>query len=177
VPLVQPTMPSRFTRILLFLSSYFPLFLIFAIQNYKLYYTASLLLALIGLISILCLLWQFRTVQEFGPVTLRVDRVNSRDSDLMSYIVTYIVPFMAIRFDSFETLLSLVILFFMIAVIYVNSNMIFVNPMLSLFGYHIFEIESDGCSHSLITKKNHLARNSSFKVVKMGGELLMEATA
>ena len=55
--------------------------------------------------------------------------------------------------------------------------MIFANPMLSLMGYHIFEIESDGYPHSVITKQDRLTKNDSCLVVKLGGELLMEARA
>lgn len=92
----------------------------------------------------------------------------------MSYIASYVIPFLAVPFNGLEQALSLIIFFIVLGVIYVNSNMIHINPMLNIIGYTLYDVTLEsGSTHSLITRR-HIVRGESLSVVKIGEDILME---
>lgn len=168
-------MPSVFIRILLFLSSYFPLFLIFTIQNYSKYGNRALIPVTIGTIALIGLsifMWWVRGSADRREVVVSVQR---KDSEVMSYIVTYIIPFIGLDLSSFANLFSLCLFFFMLMIIYINTNLIHINPMMNMVGYHIYEIENNsGTIQTIISKKSRMVRNDKLKLVMIGDNLFME---
>ena len=73
---------------------------------------------------------------------------------------------------------SVVLLLLLVALLYVNSRMIQVNPILNLLGYHIFEVRSDvGKTSALITKRSYLAPDDQIKVVSLDNYVLLEVKA
>ena len=102
-------MTSKLTRLLLFLSSYFPLALIFFflyIQKHP-YWALAILGA--GLVGVGGLFWYLRHVNRFASTLLIVDTIRGRDSDAMSYLVTYLVPFLSIPFSRPEQAAALAV--------------------------------------------------------------------
>ncbi len=57
-----------------------------------------------------------------------------RDGDVMSYIVTYLLPFLAVKLNDPTDLISIGIVFIVIGLLYVNSNMIHTNPVINIGG-------------------------------------------
>lgn len=167
-------MPSLLTRIFLFLSSYFPLCLIFAIVFYEKNYWAALGVLLIGFIGLLGTLLYLRYAQRFNAVRVEVKGHQRKDSEAMSYILTYLVPFVVLPSDGWQKMVSLAVFFVVLALLYINTNMIHVNPMLNIFGYRIYEICSgDGAIHALITRRRVL-RGSEVKVIEIDEGIFLE---
>src|SRR5205823_2320916 len=82
--------------ILLFLSSYFPLFAILTLLSWSKNRSLACAFILTGFISWLGLelyLWYART--KVNPETLNIQSAQQRDAEILSYIVTYLIPFMA----------------------------------------------------------------------------------
>ncbi len=70
-------------------------------------------------------------------------------------------------------LVALGIFFVVIGFLYVNSNMIHINPMLNLQGYHLFEVElTDGTSHAVLTKKR-LRGGTAIQAVTIGEHIYL----
>jgi hypothetical protein len=99
--------------------------------------TAIVLVSNAVLIYLLVLSTNFAS-QEAGKIVT----ISSKTSESLNYIVTYIIPFL--DFKPAEDLLSLIILLAVIGVLYVNSNLLYTNPMLSFFGYRVYEITIEG---------------------------------
>jgi len=94
----------------------------------------------------------------------------------MAYIVTYIIPFLAIPFSGWKEGVALTIFFIVLGILYVNSNMIHINPMLNLFGYHLYEVTlEDGDVQSLVTRRRIRYRETLI-AVRLGDEILLEKT-
>ncbi len=170
-------MPSFLIRVMLFLSSYFPLGAIFCVQLYqdepKWAFGISVAVT-IGLAGMVSYLWVIRKV---NPISIKVAAVNRRDGEAMSYIVTYLLPFLDLPVGTFKEGMSLAIFFVVLGILYINSDMLHINPMLNLFGYHIYEVELEsGETASLITK-NRVRRGTAVSAVKAGDELYLEAKA
>jgi hypothetical protein len=124
----------------------------------------------VGLIGLLGLAIYLRLARSLEPMRITVEDVQRRDAEAMSYIVSYIIPFLAIPFGDWEQAAALGIFFLMFGILYVNSNMIHINPMLNLFGYHLYAITlEDGSSHALLTRQRVL-RGSQLMAVKLGDD-------
>jgi hypothetical protein len=162
-------------RFLLYLSSYFPLAAIFFFLFFEKHQVLAYAILGAGTLGIIGLALYLSVVARLTSFQVSVVGVQRKDSEAMSYIVTYIVPFLAVAFTTdWQQAIALSIFFLVLSIIYVNSNMIHINPMLNLVGYHLYEItlEDDGV-YALITRKR-IARGQALSVVKIGDEILME---
>jgi hypothetical protein len=173
-------------RTLLFFSSYAPLFVIlgcrfWASSSFDENRWALWLLFGIPILALLSLIGAFFWwVRTSSPVTARVTAIQRKDSEVMAYVVTYLLPFVAIDFDKpgkqiatdGATFLALVA---MLALVYVNSNLIHINPTLNVFGYHVYEVETEGGGkHTLICKRPRLLAGTQLSVVAVGDDIFME---
>jgi hypothetical protein len=168
-------MPNTPTRLILFLSSYAPLFLILAVRNSfeNRYISGGFVALAVGAVTILFLF--LRQARQLAGDKVSIASVVSRDGDTMSYIVTYLLPFLAVRFNEIGDAISLAIVFFVIGLLYVNSNMIYTNPVLNIAGYHIFEVQDrDGKTTALICKRTYIRVGSELDAVSLGDYVLME---
>ncbi len=149
-------MPSLPVRCMLFCSSYFPLSFIFSILLWAPPFYWSIGIFTCGVFSLLIMfLFIKRRYREGGRSQAKVVEVEKRDENVMGYIATYLVPFVTFPVDSPQKTLALLALFVVLLVLYVNSNMIYINPMFNLVGYHLYEIkiDSDEVSHYLIARR------------------------
>jgi hypothetical protein len=168
-------MPSLLSRTMLFLSSYAPLFTILAIRNWGSRYVSAGFLGL-SAVSIVWLLAFLRQALGLTPVTIAVDRATSRDGDIVSYIVSYLLPFLGIDFARPADLLSLLVLLIVIALLYVHSNLIYVNPLLAALGYHLIEVEEpNGKASIMITRRHYVRPGTRLRVIPAGDLISLEA--
>src|SRR5229473_497247 len=139
-------MPTVLIRGMLFLSSYFPLTLIF-----------------------------FFLFVVKHPIWEIVTALQSRDGEVMGYIASYLIPFVAIPFGGWQQGVALLIFVIVLGIVYVNSNMIHINPMLNLMGYHLYEIivEHSERPHALITHQ-HIALGDTIHIIDIGDGVFLE---
>jgi hypothetical protein len=170
-------MPNIPTRLILFLSSYAPLFLIIAMRGWHDSRYLALGFAAVAVISIVVLFVFFHSAQKLASDKIQISSVVSRDGDAMSYIVTYLLPFLAVKLSDVADIASLGIVLFVIGLLYVNSNMIYTNPVLNMAGYHIFEIQDGhGKTTALICKRSYVRTGSEIDVISVGDYVLLEET-
>src|SRR5579863_1893995 len=112
-------MLSNFSRVLLFVSSYLPLAVSFAVlylrQDAKI--AAGLVaFAMLVFITLLCALAYVRKV---APVPLSIASSSRRDSDTLAYFATYLIPFALAPPKDFYELISMAIFFVVLGYVYV----------------------------------------------------------
>jgi hypothetical protein len=167
-------MPSVFTRILLFLSSYFPLSLIFFVILMPDHRRAAVSILAVGTVGLVWMLLYLKKAKTLSPFQVKITAFHKRDTEAMAYIVSYIIPFVAIPLHGLKEGIALSIFFVVIGILYVNSNMIHINPMLNLFGYHLYEVTTEeGSVHSLLAKRS-IRHLETIRVLKIGDEILLE---
>jgi hypothetical protein len=167
-------MPSILTRVLLFLSSYFPLAVIFFFLLFSKSRALAIGILALGGAGLVGISVYLRLAQRLSPIRITVASVVRRDAESMSYIVSYIIPFLAIPFQSLQEAISLGVFFFVIGVLYVNSNMIHINPMLNLSGYHLYEITIDsGATYSLVSRRE-VVRGETLSAIKASEGILLQ---
>jgi hypothetical protein len=99
-----------------------------------------LTLALLGAVSLLYTLQRFKTDVRLNGSDVEIIDVRNRNSESISYIGTYIIPFLFEDYDDLWSVLSVMILLLVIYCIYVNSTLLLINPVLNIW-YSLYEVE------------------------------------
>jgi hypothetical protein len=163
-------------RSLLFLSSYSPLFIILGIRNIE----APLAPWVLFLASATMLMFVFYIVvmTRMNTMSITVRMSKPKGADVMTYVITYLLPFLAVDLNRIEDALSIAIFLAMVGVLYVHSNMVYVNPLLAALGYHAFEVEdTSGDTTIILAKSRRLSVGTQLRVVSLGDYARMERWA
>lgn len=165
-------MPNFLGRFILFLSSYTPLFIIYVVLFWQQKWIV-LILVTISAISITGLIIYLQIMYRRSEVQITPSDVRSGDAESMSYVVTYIFPFLSLGLDQVNELVALIIFFVVIAILYINGSMIHINPVLSLSGFRLYELTlSSGSTHVLISR-SRVVRNEPINVIKIDEEIYL----
>jgi len=165
-------------KLSLFISSYFPLFLIIIIRqieqniNFLVFgginlHAIKLLLSkfgitiilsfilLFGLIGIYIFINNMKKLVQNNYYELVAVKIQNKNTESIGYIATYLLPFV---FQTYTTLLDIIQVILLLSVMYViysHSTLIVVNPLLNL-KYSLYEIEYYN------TKSPEVIRNGIF---------------
>ena len=134
-------------------------------------------LSVLGLFGTIMLFQNLKTNLPNGS-TVRVTKINNRNSEAIGYIATYIVPFFASNFSSWLDCVVFAVIMILIYTIYTNSSMILINPLLSIW-YALLEIEytivgdsSKGTHDALIiTSTKDFKENINYQIYQIGFKL------
>jgi hypothetical protein len=159
--------------------SYFPLTLIICVLQYQIWpwWVLALLGGVFGLGSVgvtLLYLGYMRHTLPYQQET--VSNFSPHDADVMSYIASYLVPFVTFPLGGGKQIATLLIFIAVLMIIYVRSNMIYINPVLNIFGYHLYEIEvgpHSQRSHYYIARKP-LERGHEIRFVVLSDDIYLE---
>ena len=166
-------------QLLLFLSSFSPLFGVFALlDSFGKGWPSILCLALSIAGAVLLPVVLPIVAWRVKDLPLHVDTVQVRDGDALAYIATYLVPFAAFALSTNRERVALLIFFMMIALIYVRSGLFYVNPLLALAGYRLFQISTTGgASVVLITPRRFVPSAVNVPARRLGEYVWWEATS
>jgi len=167
-------MPRLAFRVALFLSSYAPLFLLLAYTN-RHSGAAVLVLAAVTAIGVLALFIVMAAQRhEVGPI-LRVAHVRPNDGDVLAYTATYLVPFIGVDLTTTDGVVVFVSFLSVLALVYINSNMLFVNPLLTLAGFHTLAVtDTSGHEYSLITRREGLDPGAEIRPAQISRYIRVE---
>lgn len=109
---------------------------------------------------------------------VKVTKISNRNNEAIGYIATYIVPFLTSDFSNwFE---SSIFIFVMVLIysIYTKSNMILINPLLSI-KYSMLEVEymvigdKAGVTHDalIITENKDFKEDENYQLYQIGFKL------
>lgn len=134
-------MPSLFIRCLLFISSYFPLALIFCILLWETYTFWAIVILLIGISGLIILFLYFMLIAPRRTKSHEtITELDRHDGDVLSYVASYLIPFVSLDLTGVQRW-AVIVFLVVLLIIYVNSNMIYINPILNILGYHLYEIK------------------------------------
>ncbi len=182
-------MIRKTTLFALFLVSYIPLFFILSVQNLncKLFddkgvaYTSgqifhnNLLPFILLLISLLSFFYYLLFIRANSSAGFRnpkkIIRIKNSGVEYLSYLATYIIPFIGLKFDSWNNLLATTLLFVVIGFIYTKTNLLYANPTLALFGYYIFSVTFEDGEERTVICYGKLKKNNSYKYKELGDDI------
>ena len=184
-------------QFVLFVTSYLPLFTLVIVrqiyENYDLInfgginteaivlflqkFGLSAVLLLISLFGLFGCFLIFKNLEKDATNgdNVTILNVNNKNSESIGYIATYIIPFLFQNFSDWYELFAFAFVMFVIYRIYINSNLILINPVLS-FRYSIFEIEyklQNGKTKNglIISDNKYLEEDTNIKIYEIGFKL------
>ncbi|MEN2666020.1 hypothetical protein [Listeria aquatica] len=136
-------MITLFFKISMFISSYSPLYLFILILNWSQVSKNPLLQKYVLAGIIILLTWSMLTVlvvlSNKGNENIDLEGASLKSDEIISYIVTYVVPLITIDINDFRIVLVNILLFIVIGVGYIHQNLIYLNPSMLIFKYRIYE--------------------------------------
>lgn len=191
-------------RISLFIVSYLPLFFIMCfvqLYTYKdflnwkgfSYQSLSVFIKYFGAVSILIALSLFgifglliflknvkRRCQTSGR-TVRILDIENKNSESISYLFTYIIPFVFQDLSTLTNVVPIAILLTVTALIYTNSSMILINPTISikytLYQVTYIDLESNKTrSGMFLTASKYLEEDDLLDIEDVGPKLFYAET-
>ncbi|AKB32041.1 hypothetical protein MSSIH_1351 [Methanosarcina siciliae HI350] len=101
---------------------------------------------------------------------LYVQSVQKMNHIYMEYLVSYIIPFLSFNYSNFFDMVSLLILLFTICIIYINSDLLYVNINFSIRGYNLFKVYTKKQNeYMVLSKEKQLYPDKILKVVYISG--------
>lgn len=157
-------------KLIMFFVSYIPLYIFLMILKWRIPYNLICgktpdmtsvvfygILLTIFFISI-CFLVCFKFIDKGNSLTF--DKLHRPDDTVISYIFTYIVPILSLMSGGLEVFIVNILLFFMVAILYVRMELFYINPILTFFGYityssdKVFILSDIPYNDLLLHKKN-----------------------
>lgn len=166
-----------FARATLFLSSYAPLFVVLGLLDSFESRAASIACFVLAGVSLAGLWLAFISWRRLAVTQVTASRVRHRDSDAIAYVATYLVPFASLGVDSSRERVALLLFLALVAVLYVQAHLFYVNPVLALVGFRLFELETDnGKIMLVITRRSYLAVGTTLKAHTLSDYVVLEAS-
>lgn len=126
-------------RIRLLLSSYVPLFFVGAVRFDDSWLRVALgILVVAGIWSLISLIRV--STRRVHPREATATRVRDLGSEVAAYVATYLLPLMTVAKPGLRDLVAYALVLAVIGVVFVNSDLVGINPLLSLFGYRVFQV-------------------------------------
>ena len=188
----------------LFISSYTPMFFIIVfrplpdnvdkfnseksqdLMAFLKYFGASsffLIISIFGLIGIYITLKNLKRRNQNNGTVISVVDIENKNSESITYLFTYLIPFVFQDLTKFNDFISLMILLGVTYGIYTNSSLIVVNPILSLrYSLYLVESKNESAHESqnkkimILTDDRHLSEGNKLKIKKIGHKLFYAET-
>lgn len=138
-------------KLMMFVSSYFPLFVFILILWHKkifegirerklLWILFSITIILMIVISVLSFL---SLIKGSYSKTIDIKHISRPDDTILSYIMTYVIPLITGEEISTDIFIVNFLLFILIGYLYIRLNLIYLNPLWAILGYAIYKMEDE----------------------------------
>ena len=140
------------------------------------YYQQIEILLVLGLVIVISLFILFRIFSSLNNIAGEyIDpkhKVENSGKHVLLYFLTYVIPFLTVDIFDWQDLATYAVIFFVIGIIYIKSDLIYLNPTLALLKYKIYKVTVNDKEIVVITRNNNdLISNP---IVKIGTEVYFE---
>lgn len=127
-------------KVLLFLSSYIPLFMILIFQNMDNKFVALIYILLILISLVVLAVYCDNYVNRIKDTKITIKDIKNNGVENLGYMSGYVIPFVSINTAivvdgkfNIQNTATVLILFSVLGYLYIKSNLYYVNPVLNLF--------------------------------------------
>lgn len=133
-------------------------------------------LSLFGIVGLTIFLKNIKRRCATSGRTVRVIDIENKNNESISYLFTYIIPFVFQDLSTLTNVIPIAILLTVTALIYINSSMILINPTISinytLYQVTYLDLESDKKRTGMVlTKSKYLEEDDLLDVEDVGPKL------
>lgn len=145
------SLKRNLVKLLMFISSYFPLYIMLLILNYDKctdpLNSGNIKVKVFISVMICCLIFSFASVLLLTLSTatrkIKITDLERPGDTIISYMMTYIIPILTTNMGDNQAVIVNVILFLLIGYLYIRLNLLYLNPLWSMFGYLSYKANSD----------------------------------
>lgn len=149
-------------KILLYISSYVPLYLILIVKNAilklelinwnikSIQYFNSLddyILVVLSFLTIICIIYikfSLKGIEKYQSNKYTTTRINNASSDsILNYISIYILTFIDFNLNSISNIITLIFIMILLGIISIKYDDLYINPTLLFWNYKIYNITID----------------------------------
>lgn len=128
-------------RARLLLSSLSPLMAILAARLWNDHRVAAWALVALAALSVASLVLFLRTRSSLMPQTFVVATAKDESDQIPAYVVTYVLPFVTLQVTQRAELVAYVLLALVLAVLVLQTDLVYVQPLLLMIGWHLYRVE------------------------------------
>lgn len=163
-------------RVIMLSAAYAPLLVLLAVlDSFRLSWLRWTLVgtALAGIVGTVVFL--LVAIPRRNATLERVHAAKPREGEALKFFASYVVPFFVTATAPSPARWGLLIYLGMIALLYVQGDMYFSNPLLAALGYRIFELSRTDQGFLLVISRSwHIAPGEILLLVPLGGYIFFE---
>jgi hypothetical protein len=134
--------PNGIARLILFLSAYAPLLALFAILDSFHRAWAAWACGTTAVASLFALHLFWVVARRVAEESFPAEAVARRDEDVVTFFVTYVVPFAVAPIDSDRVAIALLFFLGLVGLLYLRGGVFRVHPILLACGWHLYEVDT-----------------------------------
>lgn len=159
-------------KAMLFVSSYSPLFALFAIrfEQRTLAVTCAALAAL-GLAAMYLIL---REDAKKAREPHSINTVTDAGGHAAGYVASYLLPFLTVTAPTSRDLIAYGLFLVVVATVYMRTSMIQINPLLHLFGWRVYEVEDSLGFRGFLIAQRRVLPGDAVLATRFGDAVLVQ---
>jgi hypothetical protein len=168
---------SRFAKVLLVLTAFAPVLLTFAFVQLRhdefIPWGATGLIVAV-LLALICLLVLKEAARQLEIVGARLISIKTADTEIVGYVLSYLVPLANLSSTDVDPWVLVFVAGFFLFIVATSHSYHF-NPLMSVLGYHFFEVTDEtGVSYVLITRRSLRVARMATRVVQLSEYILLD---
>lgn len=170
-------------RLFLVLGSLSPVFLLWAIRGQpKVPHWEVICLSLFALPNAVLFVALARAKRSRNEKTITVHSARDQREHLLTYLFAMLIPLYDANLSGIRDVTAVVVAFVFIVFLFWNLGLHYMNLLLAVAGYRLFTVEAKSASdkrlsaYVVITKRHHLENQKPFTGLRLGGQVLMDAS-
>ena len=166
--------------VLIFLSAYAPLSVIFLIQDFdfakKELMHPRLVVTILVMSALSCIfLWASVRYLKTSSPPVTIKSVSNRSGQLFNYSIPYMISFLVIDMGNLNLVLSFAFFMCILYWLTMKTHNVFINPVLAGMGYSLYNVryERNGhdCEDVFLVKGSRLRKNERCRLVEISEQL------
>lgn len=161
------------TRFLLFVSSLAPAVLVVGIRLIGETPFGGMLTILTGILLFPLSYFVLRLRRSVTPKPIKVVEVADENFQILTYVLTFIFPFLFIDIGDTWNAVAYVVLILFVLVLLIRSDLSLVNPALLVIGYHIYSLRAEGGEDLILISKFKPRLGQALSARKLSGHVYL----
>jgi hypothetical protein len=141
-------------------------------------------LSILSILLFLCSLFScFYIVREIvkterkriGQYSIMVKNVESRDKDVLVYLMTYVLPLVSLNTQNLKEVIIFILLIILIMWLSLYSDLLYINPLLTAFKRRLYAVETANGKVIVISRKKNLEiyKNKELMCYRLEGNQIL----
>lgn len=124
--------------------------LMFSIRLINEHAVLAILLAIVGVTSVVSLLALVRTRNALSADPFVLTAVKDETAQVPAFLLSYLLPFVTANMNNKADLAVVGIFLALVVTLAFGTNLVLVNPFLLLLGLHLYDVETSGGTRALL---------------------------